>query len=218
MLVALAVLAVLGSSLQPPQPRPRLTLLVTGAPGAEAQRGIELGVAETSQTVRLLGGDVTVVRDRVPAGAHPAGVIVAAGGAAQELGDVPRIHLDRLPKTVGPCSFSVAPAADAGEQAVLWHPSLDRFGASELNERFAKRYGSGMTAGAYGGWVAVKALVESALRARNPADRCAAIGRLRFDGHKGRPLSFDPDTRILRQPLYLVENGRVLGEKGGDGK
>ena len=70
-----------------------------------------------------------------------------------------------------------------------------------------------MSSRAYAGWVAVKALLESALRARGRGDRSASLARLRFDGHKGRPLFFDPQTRILRQPTYIVQDGRVTGEK-----
>lgn len=213
MLLTLVALAALASAGQPAQEAPRFTIVVTGAPGAETQRGIELGVAEASQTVGLLGGNLRLVRGRPPAGANLAGVIVV-GAAAQRSGDeLPRIHLGPLPQGAGPCSFSVAAAPVKEDGVVVWHPSLSRFGASQLNERFVKRHGAGMTGDGYAGWIAVKALVESALRARNAADRCAAVARLRFDGHKGRPLTFDPETRVLRQPLYLLRDGRIVGER-----
>ena len=67
-----------------------------------------------------------------------------------------------------------------------------------------------MTPGAYAGWIAVKALVEAALRPAAPNDRCAGLARLRFDGHKGRPLTFDRLSRALQQPLYVVNQGRAV--------
>jgi hypothetical protein len=162
-----------------------------------------------AQTAKLLKRDVQVVA-APPAGSAIDGVIVGAGGRTLTR-DVPRLHLGRLPKDAGPCSFTVATSAQARE--VTWHPSLNRYGASELNERFMKRYGSGMTADAYGGWIAVKALVEAALRPAPTDDKCAALERLRFDGHKGRPLTFDPVSRALQQPLYVLESGRAVEVK-----
>ena len=72
-----------------------------------------------------------------------------------------------------------------------------------------------MTAPAWLGWVAVKASVEAALRSEAPLD-CETLARGRFDGHKGRALTFDRATRELIQPVYVVAgaNGqeRVVGE------
>ncbi|HEU4882225.1 MAG TPA: ABC transporter substrate-binding protein [Longimicrobium sp.] len=111
-------------------------------------------------------------------------------------------------------------AADATE-AVLWHPSLERFGAAQLNDRFRARFGGEMDGAAWAGWMAVKALWEASLRARS-TDGAALRAYLerdatQFDGHKGWPLSFRAWDHQLRQPLYLVapaENGgtRLVGE------
>jgi hypothetical protein len=49
--------------------------------------------------------------------------------------------------------------------------------------------------------VAVKAIVEAAIRGD---DVCAELTRLRFDGHKGRALTFDPSTRRLRHPALMI--------------
>jgi hypothetical protein len=205
---ALAVGLIL-AALSPAQ-GPRITILLSGTPDADARRGIELGVVEAMQTARLLGGDVSLTRTARADGAEVSGVIVAGGIAGAPGFDVPRIHLSALPPGSSACDFALA---GPGGPAVLWHPTLDRYGASELNERFARRFGAGMSSHAYAGWVAVKALVESALRTTPTGDRCASLARLRFDGHKGRPLSFDPQTRVLRQPVYIVEGGKVVGEK-----
>ena len=84
-----------------------------------------------------------------------------------------------------------------------WDPALERFGAGELNERFRRRAGRPMTADAWCGWVAVKAIAEAALHARSlaPADVADALRALRFDGHKGQPLYFDARQQLV-QPTY----------------
>lgn len=111
-----------------------------------------------------------------------------------------------------------AGAANAA-RAVLWHPSLERFGAGQVNDRFRARWGgAGMDGAAWAGWMAAKVLWEASLRARG-TDGAALRAYLereqtRFDGHKGWPLSFRPGDRQLRQPLYLVDADgmRVLAE------
>jgi hypothetical protein len=183
-------------------------LLIEGRASDTVLQGLELGVAEAEQTARLLGATVALVKETTP---DLAGTIVPAAANPPRLsGRVPTLHLAPLPAGADTCSFTVAPVDDAG---AAWHASLNRYGASELNERFLKRFRRGMDADAYRAWIAVKGLVEAALRRRANEDPCAAVARLRFDGHKGRPLSFDPQTRILRQPTYIVQNGKVVGEK-----
>jgi len=93
----------------------------------------------------------------------------------------------------------------------LWSPSLSRYGASQINDRYRVKYDTPMDAGAWAGWVAVKIASEAALRARssNPA---AILSYLEaptttFDGHKGWPLSFRRTDHQLRQPLYVVSGG-----------
>ena len=84
-----------------------------------------------------------------------------------------------------------------------WQPGLERFGAGELNERFRRQARRPMTADAWCGWVAIKAIAEAALHARStaPADVADALRVLRFDGHKGEPLYFDDRQRLV-QPSY----------------
>jgi hypothetical protein len=171
------------------------------------RRGIEFGIHEMAQTATLLGKEVRLAE---AAGPRPYGWI-AVGQRRPESG-VPVIHVGRRPDSASPCDFAIG-LTGASPSEVLWHPTLDRFGASELNERFVGRYRDGMTEGAWTGWVAVKALVESALRRRPDESPCAALARLRFDGHKGRPLYFDAASRVLVQPLYVVKDGRVMGER-----
>jgi ABC-type branched-subunit amino acid transport system substrate-binding protein len=88
-----------------------------------------------------------------------------------------------------------------------WHPTLFRYGATQLNERFRRAYDAGMSSAAWAAWIAVKLVADVALRA--PAGGTTLMEGLadptaRFDGHKGTPLSFRRSDRWLRQPLYVV--------------
>ena len=110
------------------------------------------------------------------------------------------------PRGVREAALSRWRAAHAGRAdavVVEWHATLARFGASELNERFVKATGTPMAASASRAWFAVQAVAENALRPRDP-DPYTSLGRLRFDGHKGRALTFAPDPRGLQQPLYIL--------------
>lgn len=108
------------------------------------------------------------------------------------------------------------PSNDIG--VTLWHPDLFRYGAAQLNERFARRFGEGMDGQAWAGWMAVKVLWEAAIRSRSAETRDLSEYLLasgsRFDGHKGWPLSFCGSSRQLRQPLYITDaaTGAVVGE------
>jgi ABC-type branched-subunit amino acid transport system substrate-binding protein len=109
-------------------------------------------------------------------------------------------------------------AAAAGEVEIAdWHPSLQRFGAEQLNQRYLERFGSPMEPLAWTSWAAVKAAAEAALRGAGvseqaPADLSRRLATLGFDGHKGARLRFRPDDHHLQQPLYVVAGGRVLAE------
>ena len=94
-----------------------------------------------------------------------------------------------------------------------WHPSLKRFGAEQLNQRYHERFGLGMEPLAWASWMAVKAAAEAALRgAKTPADLSRRLATLGFDGHKGMRLRFRPSDHTLRQTLYVVAGGKVLAE------
>ena len=82
------------------------------------------------------------------------------------------------------------------------------YGAAQLNDRFRARFGRGMDGEAWAAWMAVKVATEAALRVRDvrPDALAAYLARpnVRFDGHKGRPLSFGASDHQLRQPLYVI--------------
>lgn len=104
--------------------------------------------------------------------------------------------------------------ADAGAGATAWDPSLQRFGADTLNQRYRARFGRPMTSNAWTAWMAIKILWESSLRTRSSESgaivRYLARDTTQFDGHKGRPLSFRAWDRQLRQPLYVRTEARLL--------
>ena len=182
-----------------------------GAP-EDVARGVQMGVEEGRQTAALLQRDV-----RVEAAApHPFASIRAEGGQVTIAGPAN-------------CTFRLLPAdaeraallaawrkehASPGDMAIAaWHPSLVRYGAGELNERFTRAFHEPMTEGAWAGWAAVKAIVEAALRA-TAANPCGDLAALRFDAHKGALLTFQRGD--LRQPLYVIDRtpagGRVVAE------
>lgn len=103
---------------------------------------------------------------------------------------------------------AVGTPAPAGTWPVVWHHSLERFGASQLNDRFRDHAGRPMDSLGWTGWMAMKVLWEATLRARTTdagaLARLLVSDRMQFDGHKGVRLSFRPWDHQLRQPLYLV--------------
>jgi ABC-type branched-subunit amino acid transport system substrate-binding protein len=94
------------------------------------------------------------------------------------------------------------------DSIVLWSSILERFGASQINDRYRDKYKTGMDGGAWAGWAAVKFGAEAALRARSasPGQLLAYLESpaTQFDGHKGWPLTFRLSDHQLRQPLYMV--------------
>ena len=99
----------------------------------------------------------------------------------------------------------LAPDADIE----LWSPSLEKYGASQLNDRFKAAEGAPMTPGSWAGWFAIKIIWESLLRANASDPQSLAYymssDAAQYDGHKGAPLSFRKWDRQLRQPLYAVD-------------
>ena len=97
----------------------------------------------------------------------------------------------------------------AGLVAHAWHWAWDRHGAPQLQHRFeALASPRRMNDSAWAAWVAVKAVMQAAMRS-DPGDfdamRKFILGdRLRLDGTKGSAMSFRPWNRQLRQPILLA--------------
>jgi len=139
----------------------------------------------------------------------------AHSGSGPILFDVGR-HQHPPRSDCGDSEFHLLPLvdpADGAEQAkpdssvhlLAWSSSLERFGAAQLNQRYQKRFGLAMDEYAWAGWMSIKVLLDAVLK-KGTADPCALEAFLltgaRFDGHKGVPLFFDPETRYLVQPLF----------------
>ncbi|WP_375263320.1 ABC transporter substrate-binding protein [Palleronia sp.] len=96
----------------------------------------------------------------------------------------------------------------AGLTPQAWHWSWHRHGAPQLQHRFEElATPRRMNDGGWAAWVAVKAVMQAAMRS-DPADfdamRDFLRGEdLRLDGSKGTPMSFRPWDGQLRQPILL---------------
>ena len=99
---------------------------------------------------------------------------------------------------------------------LLWDASLERYGAGQLNPRFHDRFATAMDSEAWAGWAAVKIAAETCFRAKSCSAQDLIDGleraTARFDGHKGRPLSFRLWDHQLRQPLYVTRRGDASRE------
>lgn len=93
-----------------------------------------------------------------------------------------------------------------------WHHNFRKYAALQLNNRFFKYYKEVMSEKAWFGWVSVKIIAEVSLRTRNPEQLIVNLkGNLKFDGQKGRKLSFRANGQ-LRQPIFVIQNNNVVEE------
>ena len=105
------------------------------------------------------------------------------------------------------------------ETRVVWHGGLGRYGAAQLNRRFLERFGTAPGDDAWAAWMSMKIAWESAQQRRSRAPsvvREHLLSGAEFDGHKGQPLTFDPATRQLRQPLFNAPAGSTAGAVAAD--
>ena len=102
-------------------------------------------------------------------------------------------------------------AGDAGLMAGPWSPRLERYGAPQLNRRFARANQRAMTGIDWAAWQAGKAVLQAAMAA--PAAKLAQTmvqPEFALDGGKGVRLSFRAWDRQLRQPLVLTDGQGVI--------
>ncbi len=103
-------------------------------------------------------------------------------------------------------ALSAAPARP--DSVVLWGSTLERYGASQINDRYRARFHAGMNGDAWAGWASVKIVAETSLRTRSTEPSRLLVylesPSTQFDGHKGWPLSFRLADHQLRQPLYAA--------------
>ncbi len=209
------------------------------------ERGVKLGATEANQTAALFGGDVqlfevfgtgeaaTTAASRLLS-ARKVQILIGASAADADA-------LSRLAESRHVIFLNTASRAESLRSAcrrftfhieatdamytnasrlhsvVLWGPGLQRFGASQLNDRYRDKYHEGMDGNAWAGWAAVKIAADAALRAQSaaPARLLAYLESpsTEFDGHKGWPLTFRLADHQLRQPLYIVVTKTTGGRR-----
>jgi ABC transporter substrate binding protein (PQQ-dependent alcohol dehydrogenase system) len=98
----------------------------------------------------------------------------------------------------------------AGTQGLVptsWHPSLEQWGATQLQNRFRRLANRTMRPLDYDVWVAVRSIGEAATRSKSAAsaDLIAYLKSTDFDlaGFKGRKLSYRAWDGQLRQPIVI---------------
>lgn len=198
----------------------RIAVVHAASSPAGVIAGVRFGTDEVAHTARLIGREVQVVPSaeaadadaRIETSLHVVSIVVEsrtdAGGAPC------RLHLrpsdEERRAVLGRWRASV-PDAPADARVVEWHPTLVKYGAGQLNQRFTRATQGRMDAETWTGWIAVKALGEAMLRTTNE-DLCGRLRRQALDGHKGQPLRFDEATGRLRQPLYVATTDKVLDE------
>lgn len=212
-----------------------------GPVDADAHRGARQGIAEANAQGRFLGWryELLTVEDGADAAALGASALVADVAplrllkAAAQAPGMPVINVSRreneLREECLPQLFHTVPSDAMLEDALqqwrrkapgsaavpqAWHASMKKYAAAQLNQRYTETFGAPMTDPAWAAWAAVKLLSDTVARAQT-ADSSTLIEILKtdlaFDGQKGIDMSFR-DTGQLRQPLLLVEDGRVVGE------
>ena len=106
-------------------------------------------------------------------------------------------------------ALEAAPNAGAGHRASAWEPTLDAYGARELNARFMDRFEEPMDAPAWAAYQAIKLVFESVsfggVRDRAGLAEYLASESAVFDIWKGIGVTFRPWNHQLRQTLFLVE-------------
>ncbi len=89
-----------------------------------------------------------------------------------------------------------------------WHPALEQWGATQLQNRFRRLANRPMRPLDYDAWVAVRSIGEAATRAKStaPEDLIAHLQSSNFDlaAFKGRKLSYRDWNGQLRQPILVA--------------
>ena len=102
----------------------------------------------------------------------------------------------------------------AGLRALAWHWSLERSGAPQLNQRFARREAGQMSPEDWAAWAAVRTVIEAVTKTRHtdvPALRAyISSDALALDLYKGLPGSYRTWDGQLRQQFILADSDATL--------
>jgi len=105
-------------------------------------------------------------------------------------------------------------AGSEGLTAVTWSPVIENWGAVQLQRRFEKLAGRGMTSEDYAAWAALRTIGEAVSRtgSSNLIDLRTYILSEDFEiaGFKGRPLTFRNWNGQLRQPIALAHERALV--------
>jgi ABC transporter substrate binding protein (PQQ-dependent alcohol dehydrogenase system) len=106
-------------------------------------------------------------------------------------------------------------------EPVAWHWTWEHNGAPQVNSRFQKLTGGRHMEGAdWAAWIAVKMVVQAALRTRSAdfePQRKFILGEGTFDGNKGLAVSVRPWDHQLRQALLLAAPYSVVARAPVEG-
>lgn len=96
----------------------------------------------------------------------------------------------------------------SGLMSMTWHPSMELWGGTQLNNRFERKAKRHMRPLDYNAWVAVRAIGEGATRARSgdfaPIRDYILGPQFEIAAFKGQKLSFRKWNHQLRQPILLA--------------
>jgi ABC transporter substrate binding protein (PQQ-dependent alcohol dehydrogenase system) len=106
-------------------------------------------------------------------------------------------------------------------EPLAWHWTWDHNGAPQVNSRFEKKSGGRhMESPDWAAWVAVKMVVQSALRTRSAdfkKQRDFILGDAGFDGDKGLPVGVRPWDHQVRQAILLAAPYTVVASAPVEG-
>jgi ABC transporter substrate binding protein (PQQ-dependent alcohol dehydrogenase system) len=106
-------------------------------------------------------------------------------------------------------------------EPVAWHWTWDHNGAPQVNSRFERKSGGRhMESGDWASWIAVKMIVQSALRTRSTdfkKQRDFMLGDATFDGDKGLAVGVRPWDHQLRQAVLLAAPYAVVASAPVEG-
>lgn len=112
-------------------------------------------------------------------------------------------------------------AGTQGLMPVTWHPSIEAWGAVQLQNRFRDHADRSMTGDDYAAWAAIRAIGEAVTRSgESQAPRLYDYlfsDDFELGAHKGRKLSFREWNGQLRQPIALVHPRALVAQAPFEG-
>lgn len=217
-------------------------ILFVGDQGRSAWEGASQGLIEANLQGKFLGktfrltqlpGAGEILKESKPAAVVVAGDATTLRQVADTLPGVPVFNVslddDAIRQQCGGNILHVLPSQamkrdalsqwktknpESDPRALAWHSSAKKYSGTQLNDRYMKSFGKPMDDEAWAGWAAVKMLADTVVRTQS-SDPGKLLDFLRndleFDGQKGADMSYRKNGQ-LRQPILIVEGGKVVGE------